>query len=279
MSKRKKGKFKRAAKAAVAKVVKKATKVKSVSPYSHVDCHVGLRSAFMVGECEIYLGTKADFYQHPITRHKGWSLVINLTGDNLYRGYDIVANPLARASVPAELLRAPCATPELTIDWPDGDVPDMLSPWYHTLADHLATIKGPVLICCFGGHGRTGTLAVILAGLSGLIPEDACPLGWLRSRYCDEVVEADSQIKLIERLLNRTCQEAASFDWSLGSSYASPVKEVHTSYGRAWKQGGFWRDDPRYDDDKDFRHSTADTDDKGHHSDLTPYGTIIKSHE
>lgn len=171
-------------------------------------CHSGMISVFSIGDCAVYLGGKDALGRHQITAEQGWSLVINLTGWPLVDNYPVSLNSLAVEFVPAELVAPVNKIPEMIIDWPDGAVINVQRAWYDTLVSLLVTLSGPVAICCTAGHGRTGTLATILAARAGLVPEGACPLGWLRDRYCDEIVETTSQIRLIERITDRVVQEA-----------------------------------------------------------------------
>ena len=53
-----------------------------------------------------------------------------------------------------------------------------------------------VLVCCIGGHGRTGTALAILAGLTGATKTD--PVKFIRDLYCKKIVESENQIEYIE---------------------------------------------------------------------------------
>ena len=64
----------------------------------------------------------------------------------------------------------------------------------HSTIDHMRQLieKGmKVGVCCYGGHGRTGT--VLCALMHHLQPEAEDLIATLRLRYCDKAVETNSQ--------------------------------------------------------------------------------------
>lgn len=195
----------------------------------HKDCHGGeLQRAFVIGKVKFWLGAKADFKSHPLSATDDWTLAINLTGFGTMALPPVVDyNAKAREILPPSLLKVSKGTAELSIDWPDGGVPyGIRDSWYQTFVDWVLTQEyGDIAICCLGGHGRTGTLAVILAGLAGLIPAGVCPVGWLRQRYCENVVETTAQIAMIERVLKRRVTESGAWESSLFSKDPNKPKQ------------------------------------------------------
>lgn len=57
-----------------------------------------------------------------------------------------------------------------------------------------------VMICCMGGHGRTGYFASCVLGKWK--PELGDPVKYLRKHYCEEVVESEEQLDAIAEFLN-----------------------------------------------------------------------------
>jgi len=54
---------------------------------------------------------------------------------------------------------------------------------YHTSKDR------EVVVSCIGGHGRTGTVLAVWAGLNGI----KNPIRYVRERYCECAVETEEQ--------------------------------------------------------------------------------------
>lgn len=99
----------------------------------------------------------------------------------------------------------------LQIEWPDFSIIKWTTEDYKRLLQAIADdqIK-TVYICCVGGHGRTGTLMCILASLSNVIPDDACPVEWLRNKYCQNVVESEEQMQYITHVTGRKVKAQGS---------------------------------------------------------------------
>lgn len=165
-------------------------------------CHTEGQHILTIGQCTIHASSNRHDYQ-------GYKLIINASGYSygerhiatLLRG----ANTLVRnfyAALPAKKVTDP---PELSLDWPDGGVPDLTKPDWYRLIDDLRKIEGKVLVHCMGGHGRTGTALVILLALSKAITKD--PVKWLRTCYCDKVVESEAQFKYIKNMgIHTNCE-------------------------------------------------------------------------
>lgn len=108
----------------------------------------------------------------------------------------------------------------------DGSVPDHGKDlWQDVLYDLFDLTPCLVLVCCEGGHGRTGVGLSILGCLSGAIPEGFDPVTWLRERYCKKAVESDEQVQYIEMITGRTVTAIPSDElygqWQHGGGYSS----------------------------------------------------------
>ena len=55
-----------------------------------------------------------------------------------------------------------------------------------------------VLVRCLGGHGRTGTVLAVLAGLSGI----DYPCKFIRERYCEKAIEREEQKRYVKQITN-----------------------------------------------------------------------------
>jgi hypothetical protein len=163
------------------------------------DCHKGPVKVYTIGKCNIWAAREADVH---LSGYPDWTLRIICCGS--------APQPVAVASSEAKALLGDAGdsgsfTPWVHIDWPDYGVPKLSKYYWEPLAEALAKLEGDVCINCVGGHGRTGTAISILASLHNVVPEDDCPIGWLRKRYCAEVVESDVQVKYIEKMTGRDC--------------------------------------------------------------------------
>lgn len=86
--------------------------------------------------------------------------------------------------------------PYVWVDWPDrGVVEDRVIEAIVSLVNQYAVSKdSPVEIACYGGHGRTGTLAAILdVLLGGKRPGEA--ITRVRSIYCPGAIESRVQFE------------------------------------------------------------------------------------
>lgn len=156
-------------------------------------------------------------------------LVIDLSGyiDDLNMDPVVAGNTRAREELPAVLFTVDVLPPALLkIEWDDGGVPYELDEmWWKALADHVIKSKGDVLICCQGGHGRTGTALSILLDLLGVCGnegEHGDAVVYLRESYCHQAVESESQIAYIEDITHmKTTAEPSD---PLGGWWTESVK-------------------------------------------------------
>ena len=89
------------------------------------------------------------------------------------------------------------------IRWPDRDVVDLevLVPVIARAIEYLESGK-LVEIGCFGGHGRTGTVAACLLGIiEGISGEEA--VEEVRTRYCEHAVEGKVQEKFVAEFCDK----------------------------------------------------------------------------
>lgn len=96
----------------------------------------------------------------------------------------------------------------IRIQWPDGGVPDLEGKDWRNLLGMLCQQKQSgrrgdlnVLVCCLGGHGRTGTALAIFAALAGVEPE--APVVFVRRQYCPKAVETKAQCAYIRAVRKR----------------------------------------------------------------------------
>lgn len=101
----------------------------------------------------------------------------------------------------------------IRINWLDGEAPDMTGKEWLTLLKKLEKIRlhlGKdilnILVCCMGGHGRTGTALAILAALTGVQTEN--PVIFIRKTYCRKAVETKSQCSYIKEIAHLSTEEA-----------------------------------------------------------------------
>ena len=133
------------------------------------------------------------------------------------------------------------------ISWPDYGIISWEKDKFEKL---LAAIKADkltsVYVCCVGGHGRTGTMMSILAGLSGAIPEGECPVTWLRKVYCDNVVESEKQLGYVEAItgVKVTAEPGKAYGayYQSGGTYQGSKGSYGGSYGpNEYKHGAPWQ--------------------------------------
>lgn len=172
---------------------------------------------FKIGKATLWGGSRGDLLDRP-----GWALVLSAIEVEGFRKSPLNAPEDVRALFPAATTlfdwKAP---PCLRINWPDQGVPRLDRAWWRELAKTLPGVSGDVGVCCFGGHGRTGTALAILAALSGKVKMGDCPVAWVRKRYCEATVESEAQLDYIEAVTGRKVfSEATGFSFTGGTAYA-----------------------------------------------------------
>lgn len=100
----------------------------------------------------------------------------------------------------------------IKINWMDGEATDMTERDWLNLLDslektrlHLGKDILDILVCCVGGHGRTGTALSILAALTGAEAEN--PVRFIREAYCRKAVETTSQCSYIKKIAHLSTEE------------------------------------------------------------------------
>lgn len=236
------------------------------------DCHDDPTLVFSVGHCRVFAGAARRSRADDGGR---WSMVIACNGDappaqssrirfrpneRLLAGLDGPTAGMLRSRA-TEPLPPPPAW--LGVSWPDFGTPALANTDWHLLAEILAqhganTEAGDVLICCDGGHGRTGTALAILGVLLEVCKEGD-PVAWVRAIYCDNAVESDGQIRLIESLTGRKVEcRGAGFGATRGNSSGGkpagatlPGFQVRPPGGSASLASKYdWRSD--FDDEEDI---------------------------
>jgi Protein-tyrosine phosphatase len=101
------------------------------------------------------------------------------------------------------------------IDWRDGGIPSYPVAFWTQLADLIRANKnaGPVFIHCMGGHGRTGTAAAILSHIFGF-SAGACPITFLRKKYCESAVETKAQVWYVGTMTGLELDVEGSNAWT-----------------------------------------------------------------
>lgn len=194
--------------------------------YALPTCHVGPKAVMKIGNATLWAGGEKEF-----DGQSGFALRIRI-GDNSWWGgtkggssnpTSVVLNAQAEALFP-DLPKVP-PVPTIDIDWSDYGAPDELGrDWWEALIAGMAKLpeKSDVGLNCMGGHGRTGTALSIIAGLTGLVKADECPVTFIRQHYCKKVVESHQQIDYIEKITGLIVKAKPSHDFS----YATKVTET-----------------------------------------------------
>ena len=88
---------------------------------------------------------------------------------------------------------------EIVLDW-DNNQAVLISPdFWSALVKFIVDNNSRVLVCCVGGHGRTGTALTALMLTSGTWKTwDA--IDFLRKGYCNEAVETQVQVDYLKDL-------------------------------------------------------------------------------
>lgn len=104
-----------------------------------------------------------------------------------------------------ELNKIACVSPRIAITWRDYGIPHLdREDWVGIVKGlregrRVGEIPQEILVCCVGGHGRTGTAVAILAGLMG-VTNGKDPVEWVRGRYCKNAVESNEQLDYVEEV-------------------------------------------------------------------------------
>jgi hypothetical protein len=97
--------------------------------------------------------------------------------------------------------------PIASLDWPDQGIPAGGLAFWHGLVGILPN-PGNVLVCCIGGHGRTGTAiaSIVIATQPGITAKAA--IDYVRARHCKHAVESLAQERYLCALALRAREVA-----------------------------------------------------------------------
>lgn len=117
--------------------------------------------------------------------------------------------------------------PVISLDWQDGEAFQFGADFWQAVLAKIRKEKRDVLCMCTGGHGRTGTMLSIFAGLTGACKSD--PVQFVRDRYCKNAVEEPEQIEYIKKITHLEVQAKAS---SAGRGWGNmfSLKDWHEFY-------------------------------------------------
>ena len=174
---------------------------------TRVPCHSGNVKVFENEKLVIYGGGVNRGAQPELV-----DISINLTGKTEIEPIEITLNEKAKKLL-GDIEKFQPEVAEIIIDWPDMGVIPAPRIWWEMLIERIerAATKTQkrlrVLIHCIGGHGRTGTALAIIGCLLSLIPENECPVEFIRKIYCQNAIETYSQIDYIERITGRVIKD------------------------------------------------------------------------
>jgi len=93
----------------------------------------------------------------------------------------------------------PLPWPHRWVHWPDFRLPTDPADAVRALREvHARSVSERVEVACQGGVGRTGCALAVLAGLSGVCPQDR--VEWVRSHYRPGAVETPWQRRWVRRV-------------------------------------------------------------------------------
>lgn len=176
---------------------------------------------------------------------------IDLTGTHHPTPYGFRAIFNTNGDFSKSLAAAPqFSTETLDNTWISLPVSDFKPPdaaytleFWSALASDISDIMDSgrsVVVFCQGGHGRTGTVAAILAKL--LVPNIADPVKYIRDVYCNECVETEKQHNYVNELFglpkcDPTEYKSAAAVWNYGgysSAYWGDDWDNHYTKSPEW---------------------------------------------
>jgi hypothetical protein len=165
------------------------------------DCHKDGLYLFNIGQAKIHAGSRR-------THYGDFQLCINLLGSS-EQDFIISCNKEigSKFKKTQDILHIK-QKPEIIFNWPDGSAPTLSKKEWQIFIKELSAIEGNVLIHCWGGHGRTGTLLAILGFLSGTLKGDC--IKQIRNLYCEKAVETEVQFAYLKGTIGITTKEKAS---------------------------------------------------------------------
>ena len=164
-------------------------------------CHTGNNLVFTYGKGGVYAG--------------GWSrgarpqdnvAVIDLTATEYERWQRKNNDVQARNDSGAQAFPSASGLNKVNSPWLDLYIQDYSAPWeldaefWANLVDDVKRLLDDgtsILVCCYGGHGRTGLVLSILLGLIRPDLVGQCPIKTVREIYCGNAVESRGQAEYV----------------------------------------------------------------------------------
>ena len=180
------------------------SKVKTTTTYTRSKrpaCHSGNNLVFTYGKGGVYAG--------------GWSrgarpqdnvAVIDLTASEYERWQRRSADVQARNDTGAQAFPSANGLNKINSPWLDLFIQDYSAPWdldaefWVSLADDVKRLLDngtSILVCCYGGHGRTGLVLSILLGIIRPDLVGQCPIQTVREIYCGNAIESLGQAEYV----------------------------------------------------------------------------------
>lgn len=155
---------------------------------------------------KIFGSAKSDISDH---KPEGARLIVNCTGYsyNTPKGGVVKSAPQCMQALAAESYMAKLqTTDELLLDWDDGKAVQLIPQfWPDLLTKAKEAGYEEMVVCCLGGHGRTGTALVSLALAAGLYIDPDTAIKEIRAKHCKKAVESYDQIDYIEWVASKLC--------------------------------------------------------------------------
>lgn len=97
----------------------------------------------------------------------------------------------------------PKKAPAIAFDWADGSAPYAPIAFWRAmwaLLRDAATTTRHIIVCCVGGHGRTGTAVAALILADDLTMTAATATQWVRAHHCASAIETQAQEQYLTAL-------------------------------------------------------------------------------
>lgn len=180
-----------------------------------------------LGDLQLYAATKGILNGSTL---KKIDLVVNCSQASITTQYSVDnVNSMVRGGAQFESLKQHVVidkqTPELHLDWQDGDDwPGGIAFWKELYAICQKEGYKAIVFCCLGGHGRTGTAlaAFLIANSEVLKCADVLISEKIRDGYCEQAIETLVQ----ERYLDYIATARSLSEGTDGQSIVWATKEV-----------------------------------------------------
>jgi hypothetical protein len=165
------------------------------------NCHTGNVFINKFNDCRIFGGGYTNSCSPPSD-----GIVLDLA--DCFDSRNIITNSTILLP-PALIETATCNYDTINLNWVDGEILEVSRDFWIELSKYLLTLKKDVLVCCFGGHGRTGTALSILYHFMEIFSTHITVkhkytniVLLIRSIYCKHAVETIQQLYYIENICN-----------------------------------------------------------------------------